>query len=72
MKKNLTFVLSFGSMICDASSFPISDSFTYNEIRKRNCNVIVVMNDNYNGGHRKPKYVYPGLSAEADKWVSFT
>ena len=52
-------------MICDADSFPISDKFTYNEIRNvKNCNVIVIMNNNaaYSGLTKKPKYVYNELS----------
>ena len=58
-------------MICDASSFKISNDFTYNNIRnEQKCNVIIIMNGWYGGGKIKPKYVYETISDDEDRWVS--
>ena len=50
-------------MLCDASSLPISNTFTYEAIREKNCNVIVCFSlneDEYEQKKwKKPAYVYP-------------
>ena len=50
-------------MLCDASSLPITNTFTYDAIRNKNCNVIVCFSlteDEYEQkGWKKPAYVYP-------------
>ena len=50
-------------MICDASSLKITNTFTYDAIRNKNCNVIVCFSlteDEYEEKTwKKPTYVYP-------------
>ena len=50
-------------MLCDASSLPITNDFTYEAIRNKNCNVIVCFSlneDDYKQRNwEKPAHVYP-------------
>ena len=50
-------------MLCDASSLPISNTFTYDAIRSKNCNVLVCFSleekEYEQKKWNKPAFVYP-------------
>ena len=54
-------------MLCDASSLKITNSFTYEAVRSKKCNVIVSFNENYFGSD-KPEYVYSSKKIVSN-WV---
>ena len=61
-------------MLCDASSLPISNTFTYDAIRDKNCNVIVCFSlseaEYKQKKWKKPAYVYKIHSKRVSKKVS--